>query len=207
MGKLFYLMGKSATGKDHVYHALLSDQALDLHPLVLYTTRPMREGERDGREYHFTDLSHLQTLREKGLVIEERVYQTISGPWHYATVDDGSLRLDRQSYLSIGTLESFRKIRAHFGPQAVIPLYLETEDGLRLTHALQREKKQPRPNYAELCRRFLADNEDFSEDKITGAGITDRIPNNTTLAACIEAARGRIMDCLSEKIVEPDRTI
>ena len=50
MGKLFYIMGKSASGKDHIYTALLSQEHLSLKRLVLYTTRPQRDGEEEGRE-------------------------------------------------------------------------------------------------------------------------------------------------------------
>lgn len=194
MGKLYYIMGKSATGKDHVYRALLKNSVLALEPLILYTTRPMRKGEADGREYHFVSAEDLGQMREQGRVIEERVYQTVSGPWHYATADDGNVDLAHHSYLSIGTLESFVRLRQYYGAAQVIPLYIETEDGLRLAHALQRERKQPQPNYEELCRRFLADCEDFSEEKITAAGIGTRIPNNDTLEACILRVQEKIME-------------
>ena len=50
MGKIYYLMGKSASGKDHIYEHLIQETALDLKPFVLYTTRPIRSGEQDGSE-------------------------------------------------------------------------------------------------------------------------------------------------------------
>ena len=53
MGKIFYIMGKSSSGKDTIYSRLLQDEAMQLKKIILYTTRPMREGEQDGREYHF----------------------------------------------------------------------------------------------------------------------------------------------------------
>lgn len=89
MGKLFYIMGKSASGKDHIYEALLRDPALGLSPLVLYTTRPIRQNERDGREYHFVDQEKMVRLRLAGRIIEERVYDTVFGPWYYFTADEG----------------------------------------------------------------------------------------------------------------------
>ena len=42
---------------------------------------------------------------------------------------------------------------------------------------MQRERHQLQPKYAEMCRRFLADEEDFSEEKLTEAGITKRFVN------------------------------
>lgn len=71
----------------------------------------------------------------------------------------------------IGTLESYRAMKEYFGAESLVPLYIEVEDGLRLTRALEREKRQSQPRYDELCRRFLADSKDFSEENLRAAGI------------------------------------
>ena len=55
MGKIFCLMGKSSTGKDTIYKELLQNEELSLKRIVPYTTRPIRVGETEGVEYHFTD--------------------------------------------------------------------------------------------------------------------------------------------------------
>ena len=184
MGKIYYLMGKSASGKDHIYENLIQETALDLKPFVLYTTRPIRSGEQDGREYFFVDEKRLSELREAGKIIEERMYSTVQGPWYYFTADDGQIDLAKHDYLGIGTLESYLKLKAYFGEQAMVPLYVEVDDGLRLSRALERERKQTEPKYAEMCRRFLADCEDFTEEKIAEAGIVRRFSNNSTPEDC-----------------------
>jgi len=187
MGKLFYIMGKSAAGKDKVYSALLEKNSFDFRRLVLYTTRPIRLGEQDGREYHFVNEAGLDIFRKKGLVIEERTYQTVAGPWTYATVDDGSLYEDGV-FLGIGTLESYNQMRAYFkADPELIPIYIEVSDRTRLERSILREGQQGHPNYLEVCRRFLADSEDFSEEKIAEAGIVRRFSND-----------GAIEDCLAE---------
>ena len=43
--------------------------------------------------------------------------------------------------------------------------------------ALNREREQEVPRYAELCRRFLADTRDFSEENLANLGITRRFVN------------------------------
>ena len=111
MGKIYYLMGKSASGKDHIYEHLIQETALDLKPFVLYTTRPIRSGEQDGREYFFVDEKRLSELREAGKIIEERMYSTVQGPWYYFTADDGQIDLVKHDYLGIGTLGSRRWFR------------------------------------------------------------------------------------------------
>ena len=46
-----------------------------------------------------------------------------------------------------------------------------------MSRALCRERMQENPKYEELCRRFLADAKDFSEEKLKEAGITRRFVN------------------------------
>lgn len=185
MGKIFYLMGKSASGKDHIYSTLLKEADLHLSKLVLYTTRPIRESEKDGVEYYFVDEKLLDSFREKGKILEERNYHTIHGIWTYFTADDGQLDLDNKDYLGIGTLESYHQMKAHLGEEKICPIYIEVEDGVRLERALKREREQAEPKYAELCRRFLADNEDFSEEKLREAKIGGRFSNSGNLEECI----------------------
>jgi guanylate kinase len=178
MGKIFYVMGKSASGKDTIYKRLLEMQP-HLKQVVLYTTRPIREGEKDGKEYYFTSEDRLKQLREEGKIIEERTYQSILGPWTYFTVDDGQIDVNSDdSYLMIGTLESYEKTRNYYGASIMVPIYIEVEDGKRLLRALEREDKQKEPKYAELCRRYLADEEDFKEDNLARCGIERRFLND-----------------------------
>lgn len=184
MGRIYYLMGKSASGKDTIYKRIL-DMCPNLNRVVLYTTRPMREGEQEGREYYFTTREKLEEFREKGKVIEQRTYQTVCGPWSYATVDDGRIDLSMGDFLAIGTLDSYEKVRNYFGEDAVIPLYIVVDDGVRLERALSRERQQTKPKYAELCRRFLADEEDFSEENRRRCKIT-REYQNEDLESCVK---------------------
>lgn len=183
MGKIFYVMGKSASGKDTVYKEILN-AAPELKTVIPYTTRPVREGETDGVEYYFTTEEYLGELKAAGKIIELRTYQTVFGPWSYGTVNDGQIDLEKADYLMIGTLESFEATRKYFGAGKLVPLYIEVENGERLNRALAREQQQKEPKYAELCRRFLADEEDFSDLKLSEAGIEVRYAN-TELANCL----------------------
>lgn len=189
MWKIYYIMGKSSSGKDTIYKELMNKKDLKLKTIVGYTTRPKREGEIEGREYHFVDTTELMKLHDRGQIIEKRTYYTVHGQWHYFTVDDGQFNLKDNNYLLIGTLESFNKVKEYFGEEKVVPIYIEVDDGLRLERALKREKQEKNPRYTEMCRRFIADQEDFSEDNIKDSGIKKRYCNKT------------ITDCIGE-IVE-----
>ena len=188
--KIYYLMGKSASGKDTLYRRLLEEAPVPLTRIILYTTRPMRSGEENGREYFFVSEEEAEELKRRGKVIEERIYPSVLGPWHYMTVDDGQIREDG-TYLAIGTLESYAGLKAYFGAEKLVPLYLEVEDGLRLSRALERERSMKNPQYGEMCRRFLADQEDFTEEKLEAAGITKRF-DNTDAEKCLAMIREEI---------------
>lgn len=175
MGKIFCVMGKSATGKDTIFEKLLDK--LDLKRIIPYTTRPIRDGEVSGREYHFCTVDDVTRLGAEGRIVELRTYHTVYGPWHYFTVDDGNIQLEKENYLLIGTLEAYTKMRDYFGAEKVVPIYIEVEDGERLLRAIAREKEQDVPKYEEMCRRFLADAKDFSEENLKAAGIERRFLN------------------------------
>ena len=192
MGKMIYLMGKSASGKDTVYGELLR-RFPGFRRLIPYTTRPRRAKEQEGEEYHFTTPEALSELERQGKLVEKRVYDTVLGPWTYATVDDGTMAEEGTVCLGIGTLESYLRLRDYYGADRVLPVYIETDDGELLRRAMKREMKQEAPNYAELCRRFLADREDFSEEKLSAAGITKRYRNDD-LSDCLADIAGDVVN-------------
>lgn len=192
MGKIYYLMGKSSSGKDTMFKKLIEDNALGLKTIVGYTTRPMREGETEGVEYHFIDEQALTRLQNEGRIIELRSYDTVYGVWKYLTVDDDQINLKGDDkYLLIGTLESYERVRSYFGKDKLVPLYITVDDGVRLQRALDRERVQDKPRYAELCRRFLADEADFSMENIYRCEI-DRAYENDDLDRCYNEIRNTI---------------
>lgn len=195
MGKIVCLMGRSSSGKDTIYKKLLSQDKVKLQNIVPYTTRPIRAQEQDGVEYHFTDEDGFQKLLRAGSVIEARAYHTCLGLWRYFTVADERIDLDSRSYVMITTLEAYGQIQKFYGADSVLPVLIELDDGIRLQRALDREKAQDQPKYEEMCRRFLADAEDFSEERIRQAGIVKRFYNND-LDHCLN----EIMNYLKENI-------
>ena len=189
MGKIFCVMGKSASGKDSIFAELIDSENLNLKKIVPYTTRPIRDGEKNGESYFYCTENQVEELEKAGKIVELRSYNTIHGIWKYFTVDDGQIDLSNQNYLLIGTLDTFVKIRKYFGEDKVIPIYIEVDDGERLIRAVKREMQENQPKYQELCRRFLADSEDFSEEKLMAAGVEKRFINNSFKDTIIEVSR------------------
>lgn len=174
----------------------MQDGGLNLLPVVPYTTRPIRVDEQPGREYYFVDPAILDKYRLQGKIIEQRDYQTVKGVWSYCTIDDGQINLAQADYLLISTLEAYQSLQNYYGADKIVPLYIHVEDGARLQRALEREKNQECPNYDELCRRFLADNADFSRQKLADCGVKTYYINDS-LTSCIAAIKRDIAKAIA----------
>ena len=159
MGKLFCIIGKSGAGKDTVFSGITENNMPQLQPVVTYTTRPKRKNETEGKEYHFVDDDKLKQLENDGNVIEKRTYHTVFGDWHYFTC-----RIDisgPEDYIMIATPDVIDKLYEYYDNENIIVIYLELDDKERLLRCINRESQQQSPNYSEVCRRYLADEQDF----------------------------------------------
>ena len=137
MGKVFCLMGKSASGKDTIYKELLKSADLKLKCVVPYTTRPIRMGETEGKDYFFCDEQYVRQMEKEGHIIELRAYETVHGVWKYFTADDGQIDLKSPfHYLMIGTLEAYTKIRDYFGKEYGLSFESTLDKGTKVTIAL-----------------------------------------------------------------------
>lgn len=191
MGKIFCFMGKSSSGKDTLYNSILHELN-EVKPVIPYTTRPIRDGETDGVEYNFVTNEEFEQMKQENLVVESRSYNTVYGVWNYFT-SIKNLDLENNNYMLINTLEGYNSLKKYFGENKVIPILIEVKDEIRLERALEREKKQKQPKLEEMCRRFLADQEDFSEDKIKASNIDIRYIN-LDLSMCFNAITNDILN-------------
>lgn len=170
MGKIVILMGPSGSGKDTIYAKLMEKNSYQLQPIVTCTTRPIRSGETEGREYYFKTLEEMEKMQKQNQIIELRTYQTLYGPWHYFTGNQ-NIDISKNNYITVNTLTGYDQFVSYYGKEKVLPILLQMDDGLRLQRALDREKTQVNPKYEEMCRRFLADAADFSLENIQKRNI------------------------------------
>lgn len=197
MGKLFMILGRSAVGKDTIFANLIKDQDLVLSPVVTYTTRPKRQAEEEGVQYHFVTERRMYDLEEQGKIIEKRVYHTKRGDWYYFTVD-GGIDLSQGSYIMIGTLDSYNSMKDYYFKKnhykechEVEPIFIDASDDSIYNRMLLREKDQKIPNFDELHRRFAADKEDFSKHNLSKAGI-NYVFENENLDQCLARIKQHI---------------
>ena len=180
MGKIVLFMGPSSSGKDTIKRRLIKENTFALQEMIMSTTRPMRTGEVEGREYYFKTVEEMLELEKEGKIIERRTYDTAYGPWHYFTTSS-SIDLENYNYIGDNTLEGLDQFVKFYGIENIISILIKVDDGIRLQRALDREKREKTPKYQELCRRFLADSVDFSEENISKRPITSIIYNNSSL--------------------------
>lgn len=193
MRNIFYIMGRSSSGKDSIYKQLLADNKLEFNQVILYTTRPMRQGEKDGREYYFVSDEEFEELRKKNKFIEIREYNTVRGIWKYATSIDSFK--DDGNYLAIGTLESFMSLKKVFNVD-LHDIYIHVNDDILMNRSILRAKGDKAQDIEEIKRRFESDSIDFRQDKIKEAGITNLFENNSSLEECVSKIKDYIIKVL-----------
>lgn len=172
---IYILMGKSSTGKDTIYNKLFDIPNCVFKKIILYTTRPKRNNEINGKEYYFVTEEEYNKLNKSGKIIEKRSYNTVNGIWRYFTVNININPKD--IYITIGTLESFKSLKEYYKNTDIdiIPIYIYIDDFTRINRAIYREFKMQNPNYKEICRRYIADEDDFSEEKLREIFNNDKL--------------------------------
>ncbi len=151
------IMGKAGAGKDTLLHALLEEPVFkDATSIVSCTTRPIREYEEDGVDYHFLTTKEFTEQILSGEMIEATVFNT----WCYGT----SIKNLSKDKINIGVFnpEGVELLKGRDNV-ALAVIYIEANDKDRLLRQLNRENE---PDCHEIIRRFGADEEDFSETEI-----------------------------------------
>ena len=159
---IYFLIGPSSSGKDYFFKYI--KDKYNLNSIILHTTRPIRTGEVDGVTYHFLTTNDFDQLDQNHEFVERRDYDTKYGIWSYATHKDS---IDKsKDYITINTWEGYKKFLDYLGKEQLFPIYFNVEPVIRLERAIAREKREQNPKYDELCRRFLADCKDFSQELV-----------------------------------------
>lgn len=185
MGKIYCIIGKSATGKDTIYKAIKEEYYSDIEPIVTYTTRPKRKGEKEGEEYHFVSYEQFLDYDEQDLILEQRKYDTVYGEWVYFT-----LKFDfkeDKDYIILTTIEGALAIQNYYGEENVSVVCISAFGKTRLLRSINREKKVDGKCFNEICRRFLADEEDYSLDKLLLFKHLFYITNESTINDALQA--------------------
>ena len=149
--RVIALFGQSASGKDTLAKILAKQD--NISEIVSCTTRPMRDYEREGVDYHFLTNEQFAEKVLDGSMLEATSFRN----WFYGTPID-SLKEDK---INVGVF-NIQGIECLLKDDRleVYPVYIACEDKLRLQRSLNRESN---PDCEEICRRFLTDKQDFDD--------------------------------------------
>jgi guanylate kinase len=156
--KIVILCGKSSSGKDLIKKKLIKN---GFKGVITNTTRPPREGEKEGVNYYYLSDMEFKNRIANGEMIEYHKYNTEFGVWYYGS-SANNIDLNKHDYVIVLTLEGAEAYVNYFGAENCIVFYIDAPKSIRE----QRAKERGSFNQEEWDRRIKTDNADFSQDKV-----------------------------------------
>lgn len=159
--KMMVLVSPSAGGKDRILKELVDRKVVQ--PIISTTSRPMRNGELNGREYNFVDKSKANYMLNNGDFIENRKYTVAnSDVWIYGITKDS---FDTESDNFYGVILDFQGLKQMEDyldnlnlKQNLVSIYVDVPLQERLKRSLNREGEMDDMQCLEICRRSIDDN-------------------------------------------------
>lgn len=167
--KIIAVMGQAGAGKDSFVHALITGNYFPgAKEIVSCTTRPIRENEVDGINYHYLTNEEFTKQVLNGEMLEATVFNN----WCYGT----SVKNLNENTLNIGVFnpEGIEILQEANNIDLTI-IYIIASDKVRLLRQLNREKN---PDCDEIVRRFGTDKKDFRQERIDAINPDYKILNN-----------------------------
>lgn len=158
MKNILILCGKAASGKDTLKKYIvraLELSGIEFNNVVNTTTRPPREGEVDGVNYHFCSAEEMT----KKILNDEMAEAVFFNDWVYGT-ENKALSEDKLN-VGIFNLEGIEALRQNPNHN-IFAVYLDVEDSVRLIRYLNREN-MTKEKINEMFRRYKADEIDFAD--------------------------------------------
>lgn len=153
--KILALFGKSGAGKDTIAKELCKNTN-EFHQLISCTTRPKRDYEINGKDYFFISNDKYKELLNNNQFLEVTTFNN----WNYGTLKQAN----NINKINVGVFNIQGIYNMLSNPllinYRILPVYIYASDKIRLNRLFNREKY---PNYKEICRRFLTDEEDFKD--------------------------------------------
>ncbi len=128
-------IGKSGAGKDTFLNKMVK---CGIKPIISYTTRPMRTGEVDGKDYNFVSNEEFDKIYQEGGMFETRAYKTlfngVKDVWNY-----GSPKVDpKDDYVAVVDINGAKSYIKTYGPDNINIIYVYVNDEERKRRAIMR---------------------------------------------------------------------
>ena len=151
--KVIALIGEAGSGKDFLLRCVLSNFPTTFNEIISCTTRPMRMGEVDGKNYYFLTDERFQQLIKEDQMLETAEFNG----WYYGTMKQAL----SEEKVNIGVFNptGIRSLLKREDIELKV-FYVRAPAKKRLIRQLNREDN---PNVDEVIRRYTTDKEDFSK--------------------------------------------
>lgn len=153
MYKIIAFLGESGCGKDYAVSYLCSKYPNIFHKVITTTTRPKRDYEIENKDYIFTTIPEFTKEVLNGNIIEATCFNE---DWYYGT-NIKQLNKDKVNLIVLNPESMFNLLQNEKNISLAF-FYVQANDKDRLIYSLHREQN---PDCKEICRRFLADKDDF----------------------------------------------
>lgn len=150
--KIIALIGQSGAGKDRMLKELLKSKR-NFHEIISCTSRPPREGETDGINYHFLSNDEFASQLLEDAFMEATVFNNWAYGTRYQDLDEEKINIGVFNPDGIYNLLERKDIELKV-------YYLQVSDKTRLIRQLQRETE---PDIEEIIRRYKTDKIDFAD--------------------------------------------
>ena len=161
MCKMIALVGAMASGKDTLFRNVcaLTSKAT---PLISTTSRPMRNGEKEGREYNFVSKEEMNKMLNEDKFVEVRAYNVATlETWYYGLEKDSIDLNSNNTYIVIVDIEGLKKIKKYLSENGLrdnlVSVFVDCSAHIRMQRALSREGKMTDEQIKEICRRNISD--------------------------------------------------
>lgn len=135
---LMILTGMSGSGKDAIQKELTDK--FEFERIVTVTTRPMREGEQNGRDYLFTSPETFKKEAERDRFIEHRSYNTLvegkPDTWYYGSLKQ--MLNPNKDYCIILDIQGAKAFTEYYGKENCFVAEILVDDKIREERAMQR---------------------------------------------------------------------
>lgn len=151
--KVIAIYGEGGSGKDTILKEILKFKEFNFNKIIGTTTRPPREGEKDGVEYYFISPEAFAIELVTGELVEAAAFRG----WYYGT----SLSAFAADKVNIGIFnDKALDILLQDSRFDIVPIYISVTKKNRLIRMLSREEE---PDINEVIRRYQADEKDFAD--------------------------------------------
>ena len=179
MRNILVICGKTASGKNLVRDILV--EKYNYNPIITYTSRPPRKGEKQDITYHFISTDEFIEKINNGFFAEWKDYVTNDGIWYYGTALDDCMNASDKDVIIL-TPDGVRDLKNNDVNLIVVYLYSNLKT---IRHRL----KFRGDDLKEVERRISSDIKDFKNaemlaDRIIYNNLNDNIDNVVENVLC-----------------------